>query len=294
MARGVSPPPAVTGRGGCVEPDHVPHGWVRVHRLSPGHALNFQCDEGYSLSGDALVVCLDGERWRSPFPTCQPKSCPTPMGWRQPANGSEAQQGFHVGQALPVTCPKGQQARGSGTITCRPDQTWSPISAVCERVSCGPPLHVAHGVVRGAVFQFGDVAAYSCFSGYAMEGVGRSRCLENGTWTAPPTCRAVCWLQCQNGGACQRPNTCACPEGWMGRFCEEPICILPCLNGGRCKAPYQCSCPHGWTGTRCHTAVCAAPCLNGGRCIRPNRCHCSQGWSGHDCSRKRRSSYYPF
>ena len=54
------------------------------------------------------------------------------MGWRQPANGSEAQQGFHVGQALPVTCPKGQQARGSGTITCRPDQTWSPISAVCE------------------------------------------------------------------------------------------------------------------------------------------------------------------
>ena len=54
-----------------MEPDHVPHGWVRVHRLSPGHALNFQCDEGYSLSGDALVVCLDGERWRSPFPTCQ-------------------------------------------------------------------------------------------------------------------------------------------------------------------------------------------------------------------------------
>lgn len=56
-------------------------------------------------------------------------------------------------------------------------------------VSCGPPLHVANGVVRGAVFQFGDVAAYSCFGGYAMEGVGRSRCLENGTWTPPPTCR---------------------------------------------------------------------------------------------------------
>lgn len=32
---------------------------------------------------------------------------------------------------------------------------------------------------------------------------------------------AVCWLQCQNGGMCQRPNTCSCPEGWMGRMCEE-------------------------------------------------------------------------
>lgn len=59
----------------------------------------------------------------------------------------------------------------------------------CAGVSCGPPLHVANGVVRGAVFQFGDVAAYSCFGGYAMEGVGRSRCLENGTWTPPPKCR---------------------------------------------------------------------------------------------------------
>lgn len=59
----------------------------------------------------------------------------------------------------------------------------------CAGVSCGPPLHVANGVVRGAVFQFGDVALYSCFGGYTMEGVGRSRCLENGTWTPPPTCR---------------------------------------------------------------------------------------------------------
>lgn len=59
----------------------------------------------------------------------------------------------------------------------------------CAGVSCGPPLHVANGVVRGAVFQFGDVAVYSCFGGYAMQGIGRSRCLENGTWTPPPTCR---------------------------------------------------------------------------------------------------------
>lgn len=64
-----------------------------------------------------------------------------------------------------------------------------PTGLFCTGVSCGPPLHVANGVVRGAVFQFGDVAVYSCFGGYTMEGVGRSRCLENGTWTPPPTCR---------------------------------------------------------------------------------------------------------
>ncbi|XP_053271757.1 sushi, von Willebrand factor type A, EGF and pentraxin domain-containing protein 1 [Pleuronectes platessa] len=296
LANGTWSLPAPTcevGRG-CISPRQVPHGKVQEHNLNTGRAVEFLCDKGYNLVGDRLVVCMGGHTWSSTFPSCQPKACPAPPGWREDTSGNGAQQEFHVGQSVRVSCPKGQQVKGSGTIICRPDQTWSPVSSVCERVSCGPPLHVANGVVRGAVFQFGDVAAYSCFGGYAMEGVGRSRCLENGTWTPPPTCRAVCWLQCQNGGVCQRPNVCSCPEGWMGRLCEEPICILPCLNGGRCVAPYQCECPTGWTGTRCHSAVCSSPCLNGGRCIRPNRCHCSSGWSGHDCSRKRRTGYYHF
>uniref|UniRef100_A0A4W5JHU8 Sushi domain-containing protein n=1 Tax=Hucho hucho TaxID=62062 RepID=A0A4W5JHU8_9TELE len=157
------------------------------------------------------------------------KPCPPPPGWKVSSGGvNTSKQLFYVGQSLPFSCPKGHQAKGTTTITCRTDQTWTPVSTVCE---------------------------------------------------------TVCWLQCLNGGVCQRPNTCSCPEGWMGRLCEEPICILPCLNGGRCVAPYQCECPTGWMGTRCHSAVCLSPCLNGGRCIRPNRCQCSPGWSGHDCSR---------
>lgn len=89
------------------------------------------------------------------------------------------------------------------------------LGCCCAGVSCGPPLHVANGVVRGAVFQFGDVAAYSCFGGYAMEGVGRSRCLENGTWTPPPKCRGreetprLCvWLK---GLTASRPSPTSLP-----------------------------------------------------------------------------------
>lgn len=93
----------------------------------------------------------------------------------------------------------------------------------CTGVSCGPPLHAANGVVRGAVFQFGDVAVYSCFGGYAMEGVGRSRCLENGTWTPPPTCRGrettpVCW---QQGSL---PISWSCVM-WLCAFYMTPCCF---------------------------------------------------------------------
>ncbi|XP_056124585.1 sushi, von Willebrand factor type A, EGF and pentraxin domain-containing protein 1 isoform X2 [Rhinichthys klamathensis goyatoka] len=235
------PTPACEVSGGCEKITDLLNGKVHEHNLSNGRALEFHCDKGYTLQGEFLVMCVGNGSWSSPFPVCIPKPCPPPPGWTG-GNVNIPQTAFLVGQSIPVSCPKGQrfkgyQRKGNGTLTCRSDQTWTPITAVCE---------------------------------------------------------TVCWLQCQNGGVCQRPNTCSCPEGWMGRFCEEPICILPCLNGGRCVAPYQCECPAGWTGTRCHSAVCSMPCLNGGRCIRPNRCHCSQGWGGYDCSRKRKSGYFHF
>ncbi|KAJ8262625.1 hypothetical protein GJAV_G00168490 [Gymnothorax javanicus] len=283
------PTPKCEAAQACEPPREPLNGKNNLLHLATAGSVEFQCDMGYTLQGESLIHCLRNGSWSSEFPTCAPKPCPPPPG--QIAINT-TQDRFFVGQSVSVTCPKGYQTHGK--VTCKSDQTWSSASAACERVACGPPLHVANGVVRGAVFQFGDTAVYTCFGGYGMVGSSRSVCLENGTWTPPPTCKALCWLQCQNGGVCLKPNTCSCPEGWMGRLCEDPICILPCLNGGRCVAPYQCLCPTGWTGTRCHTAVCSSPCLNGGRCIRPNRCHCSQGWTGHNCSRKRKSGYIHF
>uniref|UniRef100_A0A2K6EQD9 Sushi, von Willebrand factor type A, EGF and pentraxin domain-containing protein 1 n=1 Tax=Propithecus coquereli TaxID=379532 RepID=A0A2K6EQD9_PROCO len=216
---------------------------------------------------------------------------PCPVPFVIPENALLSEKEFYVDQNVSVKCREGFLLQGQGVITCNPDETWTQTSAKCEKISCGPPVHVENAIARGIHYQYGDMITYSCYSGYMLEGSLRSVCLGNGTWTSPPICRAVCRFPCQNGGICQRPNACSCPDGWMGRLCEEPICILPCLNGGRCVAPYQCDCPPGWTGSRCHTAVCQSPCLNGGKCVRPNRCHCLSTWTGHDCSRKRRTGF---
>ncbi len=93
--------------------------------------------------------------------------------------------------------------------------SWVVPLGCCTGVSCGPPLHVANGVVRGAVFQFGDVAVYSCFGGYVMEGVGRSRCLENGTWTPPPTCRG------------RESTPLRLPAGTLPASSDCPLCTRP-------------------------------------------------------------------
>uniref|UniRef100_A0A9J7ZG39 Sushi, von Willebrand factor type A, EGF and pentraxin domain-containing protein 1 n=1 Tax=Cyprinus carpio carpio TaxID=630221 RepID=A0A9J7ZG39_CYPCA len=258
----------------CEKPLPILNGLVEGKSYNYGDVISYTCLPGFELQVHYFYSSI--------FQMAFPGGCERITDL---LNGKVQEHNLSSGRALEFHCDKGYTLQGESLVMCVGNGSWSSPFPVCIRVSCGPPMYVANGVVLGADFQFGDVVVYSCYTGYTMEASSRSVCLENGTWTPLPTCKAVCWLRCQNGGVCQRPNTCSCPDGWMGRFCEEPICILPCLNGGRCVAPYQCECPTGWTGTRCHNAVCSMPCLNGGRCIRPNRCHCSQGWGGYDCSR---------
>ncbi|KAM4808468.1 sushi, von Willebrand factor type A, EGF and pentraxin domain-containing protein 1 [Rhinophrynus dorsalis] len=276
----------------CEIPDHLDNGHVEYHNVTFGSTVQYQCHNGYSLEGEHLAECTKNGTWNHPAPVCKPNPCPVPFVIPENAVLSETE--FYVGQKVSIKCRKGYQLQGQAVITCSADETWTDITAKCEKISCGPPIHVHNGMVRGTSHHYGDMVTYSCYSGYMLVGTFRSICLENRTWTAPPSCKAVCRFPCQNGGVCERPNACSCPNGWMGRLCEEPICILPCLNGGRCTAPYKCDCATGWTGSRCHIAVCQSPCLNGGTCIRPNRCQCPPNWSGHDCSRKRKNGFYPF
>ncbi|NXV57103.1 SVEP1 protein, partial [Molothrus ater] len=267
----------------CKIPVSLLNGKAIYENNTVGSTVTYLCERGYSLEGEPAAECTRDGRWSNPLPLCKPNPCPVPF--IIPENALLSEVDFHVGQNVSIRCREGYQLKGQSVITCNADETWTPATAKCEKISCGPPAHVENALIRGSFYQYGDMITYSCYSGYMLEGPLRSICLENGTWTTPPTCKAVCRFPCQNGGVCERPNACSCPDGWMGRLCEEPICILPCLNGGRCVAPYQCDCPLGWTGSRCHMAVCQLPCLNGGRCIRPNRCYCPSSWTGPDCSR---------
>ncbi|XP_019410274.1 PREDICTED: sushi, von Willebrand factor type A, EGF and pentraxin domain-containing protein 1, partial [Crocodylus porosus] len=276
----------------CEAPVSLANGKALYENNTVGSTVAYHCNRGFSLEGEPRAECTGGGSWSHPIPLCKPNPCPVPF--IIPENALLSEVDFYVGQKVSIRCREGYQLRGQAVITCNPDETWTPTKAKCERISCGPPAHIENALARGTFYQYGDMITYSCYSGYMLEGSLRSVCLENGTWTTPPACKAVCRFPCQNGGVCERPNACSCPEGWMGRLCEEPICILPCLNGGRCMAPYQCDCSTGWTGSRCHTAVCQSPCLNGGKCIRPNRCHCPSSWTGHDCSRKRKAGFYSF
>lgn len=40
---------------------------------------------------------------------------------------------------------------------------------------------------------------------------------------------AICMPQCQNNGICLQPGECACPENFVGTYCEQEkkLCLSP-------------------------------------------------------------------
>lgn len=113
------------------------------------------------------------------------------------------------------------------------------------------------------------------------------------------SCTAACRSSpCEHGGLCM-VDSCICPAGYAGRWCELNVdeCVSqPCQNdggsGGTCLDgidSFLCSCEAGFSGTFCQTSIdyCASqPCQHGGSCLAgldSYLCQCLPGWSGQDC-----------
>ncbi|KAJ7408534.1 hypothetical protein BTVI_59212 [Pitangus sulphuratus] len=218
----------VCRRVSCGPPDIIENGSVQGEEFLFGSEVFYSCDPGFELQGPSRRICHVDKKWSPSTPRCMPNPCPVPF--IIPENALLSEVDFYVGQNVSIRCREGYQLKGQSVITCNADETWTPATAKCEKISCGPPAHIENALIHGSFYQYGDMITYSCYSGYMLEGPLRSICLENGTWTTPPTCKAVCRFPCQNGGICERPNACSCPDGWMGRLCEERTYIIPKCN----------------------------------------------------------------
>ncbi|CAJ0579125.1 unnamed protein product, partial [Mesorhabditis spiculigera] len=84
--------------------------------------------------------------------------------------------------------------------------------------------------------------------GFTIQRAGNMYCTEYHPTFAPPG-------GCQNGGVPDpmgNNQTCYCPPGYTGQFCEQ----LVCWNGGTPLGFGFCACPPGFMGTHCETLSC--------------------------------------
>jgi len=98
-----------------------------------GSVLQFHCDAGYNLIGDAALVCLSTGRWNATLPTCMPVNCgnistPSNALVNYP-NGTTFQSQAHT------KCKPGFNISGSSVLTCNETGVWVPDLPNCIAIS---------------------------------------------------------------------------------------------------------------------------------------------------------------
>ncbi|KAM9268609.1 complement component receptor 1-like protein [Morus bassanus] len=116
-----------------------------------GAAVQFSCDEGFVLRGDAESRCQADGTWHPPLPTCQPVLCYQPSE-EEDLVISPRRLSYEVNETLFFSCKRGSRQSVNSKTTCSANGNWIPPPTckkreVCEKIlrnrenfQCGVPL----------------------------------------------------------------------------------------------------------------------------------------------------------
>ena len=126
----------------------------------------YQCNEGYTLQGQAITACQANGTWSGTTPTCERE-------WPERAE--------HIKAFLKVSLHYDSIA----AIIHPPSSHSSPV------VDCGSLDDIPDGTVstpQGTLYR--ATASYSCNTGYRILGNDTRECRADGRWSgSPPICK---------------------------------------------------------------------------------------------------------
>lgn len=153
--------------------------------------VEYICDSGYDLIGPMFRKCQANKTWSNHTPECVPVNCGPP----ETADGGSVHtpNGTTFGNIAIYSCPLGTFLVGNETSMCSADITWESSAPTCYPVDCGNLTSPDFGTVdtsNGTLYK--NIATYTCFSGYTLNGVISRTCNESGLWSySEAVCEAV-------------------------------------------------------------------------------------------------------
>ncbi|XP_065554659.1 complement receptor type 2-like isoform X2 [Lathamus discolor] len=231
----------------CPSPPNIENGNHSSHDLkvfTAGMVVNYSCDPGYSLLGEASIHCTDSGNWSLPLPQCADGCGPPPnLTFAELTEEYRNLTEFPVGDTVRYRCPLGYMKHPgvSPTLTCLQNYTWSEALEFCKRKQCKYPETPKNGrVVVLTDLLFGSTVSYTCKEGHRLVGQSHRRCGVFGPDVA-----------------------------WSGLLpiCQKVVCPAPNIQNGRVsvlkyhytyKDTVSFKCHEGFTLRGNHTAQCQA------------------------------------
>uniref|UniRef100_A0A3B5LXI6 Uncharacterized protein n=1 Tax=Xiphophorus couchianus TaxID=32473 RepID=A0A3B5LXI6_9TELE len=246
----------------CGHPGNPANGRTNGSEFNLNDVVNFTCNKGYILSGNARAQCRLNGQWSNPLPVCKVVNCSDPghveNGVRQ--SGLRYPEIFSYGVTVVIHCKRGYYLLGSAILTCQHNGLWDRPTPRCLAMSCGDPGVPPNAVVSGThSWTYSSVLQYSCLPGGVLVGNSTRNCQEDGTWSgAPPYCTGA------SPGLCGDPGI--PPHGTrLGgeEFKTKSLLRFSCEAGYNLIGSAERTCLHNssWSGTQpvCQAVSCGNP-----------------------------------
>lgn len=94
--------------------------------------VRFYCEQGYTLSGPAVVHCDAGGQWSDEFPKCKEVLCASPDVPRGATLVSGAKFSYHYGNVIKYSCEDGYIMQGNHTSICDINGQWTHSAPECK------------------------------------------------------------------------------------------------------------------------------------------------------------------
>nr|XP_018670177.1 sushi, von Willebrand factor type A, EGF and pentraxin domain-containing protein 1 isoform X2 [Ciona intestinalis] len=158
-----------------------------------GDTVMFICNDGYKIIGNPSAICLASTEWSKPKPVCIKSRC----DHRELPNGvvSPNTTIWPIGSIANYSCSEGFVIDGPNTSLCSREGMWSNELPSCSGISCPAQNTSDINIIQSSnkdEWQSGEVVAYSCPPGFAIQGNNESECFPDGHWShLPPQCTRV-------------------------------------------------------------------------------------------------------
>ena len=161
-----------------------------------GSVVEFVCDAGFRLEGQAKLTCLASGQWSDSVPSCRMIFCfqPPPIehGTIDVVKSSNVSI-YRPGSVIRYHCDTGFEIDGKTTRSCRSDGTWSGLTPRCVVVRCRLPNNIKHGQMtlpsKKNSTIYGTTVQYRCDPGYQLDGPAIRKCSDGRQWSgSDPKC----------------------------------------------------------------------------------------------------------
>ncbi|XP_067893580.1 P-selectin-like [Heterodontus francisci] len=155
---------------------------------------DFNCPEGFALSGSSRIKCEATGQWTAPMPTCKAKPCNLLKVPEQAnMNCSHPAGNFTYSSTCYFSCAEGFMLKGSKKLECGATGQWTAHPPTCEAVKCDDPKIPKNGNINCSHpignFSYHSTCDFGCVEGFSLNGSMSLQCVDSGTWSSPiPTC----------------------------------------------------------------------------------------------------------